>query len=321
MLVEFTKMHGTGNDFVFIDDLEDRIDLTPQAVRFLCDRHRGIGADGVIMVKPSKIDDCVAYMHYINGNGTLAQMCGNGVRCFAKYLVDHAIALYGSREFMVETLAGVRRISFTLDEQHRLAEAEVDMGRPSTAPATLPTLLVATSEYEDLGGVVLDAPIDTPSGELAFTCVSMGNPHAITFVDDPATFPLETVGPYVEALDIFPEKTNVEFAAVKTTGERCQIDMRVWERGCGETLACGTGCCATAVAAHIAGLAPRECDLNIRGGQLHIHWRESDGHVLMTGPATTVYEGSIRLEGDLEPLRKDASRRSWRDDPIGFPRR
>lgn len=218
MLVEFTKMHGTGNDFVFIDDLEDRIDLTPQAVRFLCDRHRGIGADGVIMVKPSKIDDCVAYMHYINGNGTLAQMCGNGVRCFAKYLVDHAIALYGSREFMVETLAGVRRISFTLDEQHRLAEAEVDMGRPSTAPATLPTLLVATSEYEDLGGVVLDAPIDTPSGELAFTCVSMGNPHAITFVDDPATFPLETVGPYVEALDIFPEKTNVEFAAVKTTG-------------------------------------------------------------------------------------------------------
>lgn len=299
MLVEFTKMHGTGNDFVFIEDLEDRLDIKPETTRFLCDRHMGIGADGVILVKPSPREECIAYMHYINSDGTLAQMCGNGIRCFAKYLVDHQIAVKGSDSFIVDTLAGPRTISYTIDNHDKLVDATVDMGSPSAAPDTIPTTLCTDSVDEALGPVILNAPLDTPEGMLSFTCISMGNPHAITFVDNPSTFPLESVGPFIENSTLFPEKTNVEFASVSRSAGRCEIAMRVWERGCGETLACGTGCCATAVAARMKDLAPRSTDLLIRGGKLHIDWRESDNHVIMTGPACTVYEGSIDLRNRL----------------------
>jgi len=300
MLYEFAKLHGCGNDFVMIDDLDDRISLTDEQVAHICDRHFGVGADGVILVKPSPRPECAAYMDYINADGSRAQMCGNGVRCFAKFLVDRGIVDAAAGSFVADTLSGPKPITFETDGDGRMTVASVDMGEPILRAAEVPAiadeadtpwgpavteLRLAGADAEALAALGID-----PAG-LSFTCVSMGNPHAIAFVNDPATFPVETVGPIVERAAAFPEKTNVEFAHV----EGDAITMRVWERGCGETLACGTGCCATAVAAHIAGLAPRKVRLIVRGGELGIEWRESDNRLYLTGPAVESFRGSIDL--------------------------
>ena len=295
MKLRFTKMHGAGNDFVFFEDLADELTLAPEQVRFLCDRHMGIGADGVIVVKPSDKDDCLAYMHYLNSDGTLAEMCGNGVRCFSKYLVDNRIAEPGATSLIADTLAGPRPIEYVVDPEGMLVLASVDMGLPITDPAQVPTTLQPTFTHPDLGPVVREQPIETPMGPLAFTCVSMGNPHAIAFVDDPSRFPVAEVGRFIEQHEVFPEKTNVEFASVHEGACGFEIEMRVWERGCGETLACGTGCCATEVAAALCERATREADLKVLGGTLHVKWDADTGHVIMTGPATTVYHGVIEL--------------------------
>ena len=294
MEITFTKMHGAGNDFVFIEDMDDRFEISTDDVRGICDRHFGVGADGVILVKPAKDPECIAYMHYINADGTLAQMCGNGVRCFAKFLVDNRLTLPDEDTFKVETGSGPKTITVHRDEVGSVTSATVDMGRPSFDPASLPTNLVATRIDDTLGPVVQMEPMETPAGTLEVTCVSMGNPHAVIFVDDPDTFDVDGVGAYLESNPAFPEKTNVEFAHVIDGGDEPRIRMRVFERGVGETLACGTGCCATAVAAAICGLAPRKAILDILGGELEISW-VGNGHIIMTGPAKSVFTGHIEI--------------------------
>lgn len=289
MKYEFSKMHGAGNDFVMIEDMDDRISFTQEQIVFICDRHFSIGADGVIIVKPSARSECAAYMDYYNSDGTKAQMCGNGVRCFAKFLVDHGIVEAKAGHFIADTLSGPKPIEFELGQDGTLAQATVDMGAPILEPGKIPTTL---SGHETPFGEVASGTVLPSSGDgVTLTCVSMGNPHAVTFVDDPHTYPVETVGPEIETYSVFPEYTNVEF--VHAEGDT--IDMRVWERGCGETLACGTGACATVVAAHITGKTGRKVTVNLPGGTLCIDWREQDGHVYLTGPALESFTGSFEL--------------------------
>lgn len=287
---EFSKLHGCGNDFVFFEDLHDEFNPTPEQVKALCRRQFGIGADGVIVVKPAHDERNHGFMHYINADGTLAQMCGNGVRCFAKYLVDHGIVEPGTPQLRIETRAGVKTITYTADSHGKLETATVDMGRPILAPQAVPTTLPANAEDATGAGYVRDGELESSFGTFSFTCVSMGNPHAVTFVDDVDAVDVDAVGAFFESHPAFPEKTNVEFAQVTPGG----IRMRVFERGCGETLACGTGACATDVAAYLTGRAGAENDLLLRGGTLHIDYRP-DGTVMMTGPAVEAFRGTVEL--------------------------
>ncbi|MDR2586636.1 MAG: diaminopimelate epimerase [Coriobacteriales bacterium] len=322
MELDFVKMHGAGNDFVFVDDLSRELDLSAEQVRFLCDRHFGVGADGVILVRPSERADCAAYMHYINDDGSLAEMCGNGVRCFAKYLVDRGFVAASEGRFVADTLAGKRPISFEIGEDGLLTQATVDMGEAVFAPQRIPTTLVATGTVqhatqhaaqqtavaEDAAPsdtlisepAVVNQPLNTPLGALDFTCVNMGNPHAVTFIEGVEELDMRSVGPALVHHEVFPEQANIEFAEVlnpgdAATGASAEIRMRVCERGVGETLACGTGTCATVVAAAVTGrIAVRHATVHLLGGDLRIEWLNNN-HVMMTGPATTVYEGTIEL--------------------------
>ncbi len=305
----FWKLHGLGNDFIFFDAMEYDFKLSAAEVAALCDRHTGIGADGVIVVKPSPRAECVGYMHYINADGTLAQMCGNGVRCFAKFLVDHGyIAIDPSvnqGQFIADTLSGPKPISFTLDSNGKLDTATVDMGEPILHAPHIPTTLEVNRVATDLRSFIGEAPLASPWGNFAFTCVSMGNPHAVCFLDDQKmaalpkecfdkderslqTLDIDRIGAFFEAHQVFPEKTNVEFAIVQ---DRNNIDMRVFERGCGETHACGTGACATQVAAYLLGLTDTQANLHLLGGMLHIALEEDK--VIMTGPARESFTGTV----------------------------
>ncbi|WP_165246824.1 diaminopimelate epimerase [Adlercreutzia sp. ZJ141] len=306
MNINFAKLNGLGNDFVFIDDLTNELSLTDEQVAYLCDRYFGIGADGVIMVRPSAREECAAYMHYINADGTLAQMCGNGVRCFAKYLVDRGLVDASAGELVADTLAGPKPIRFSVDEAGKMTTATVDMGEPILEPSKVPVAVDANAQTPHGVPYVREAALTSPWGDFAFTCVSMGNPHTICFIDSfdalpdalfthpgdkrLATFDVNTVGAYFESHTAFPEKTNVEFACVEADG----IHMRVYERGCAETLACGTGACATNVAACLTGRAGCENDVILRGGTLHITWANNN-HVMMTGPAKESFTGTVRL--------------------------
>ena len=289
MKYEFAKLHGAGNDFVMIEDMADAISFTQDEIIRICDRHFGIGADGLIIVKPSPRSECAAYMDYYNSDGTIAQMCGNGVRCFAKFLVDRDIVNGKDGTFVADTLAGPKPIDFELDESGALVRATVDMGAPIFEPSKIPTTI--SGENTQFGEIANVTVLPAYGDELSLTCVSMGNPHAIGFVGDPDEYPVESVGPEIEKYGVFPEYTNVEFAHVQ--GDT--INMRVWERGCGETLACGTGACATAVAAHVTGRAGRKVKVKLRGGTLEIEWRESDGHVYLTGPAEQSFTGTFEI--------------------------
>lgn len=297
MELQFDKIHGAGNDFIMIDNMDGNICLSANQVASLCDRHVGIGADGVILVEPSTRDECAAYMRYFNADGTVAEMCGNGVRCFAKFLVDRGMVAVSDGRFIADTLAGARPISFTVDEKGKLVSATVDMGEPILEPKLIPTTLRKTDKRG-----VLEAPLQTPWGEFEVTCVSMGNPHAVIFLDDDFAddalgFDLSRIGPYLETCDAFPEKCNIEFAAVVPgTDPECPvIVMRVWERGVGETLACGTGACATAVAANLTRRTRRKVTLKLRGGQLLIEWN-AQNHVMMTGPARRAFSGCASID-------------------------
>lgn len=288
--IAFKKLHGTGNDFIFIEDLQDELDITIEQVVRLCDRHFGIGADGVIVVKPPSDSLNAGFMDYHNSDGTLAQMCGNGVRCFAKYVVDQGIVQPGTPLFNVETRAGVKTISYTTDENGKLVEATVDMGAPSLNPSQVPTTLAFNAMTESGEVFVKDARLESPYGTYAFTCISMGNPHAVAFVEDCDLLDIDAVGSYFESHSAFPEKANIEFATIRDDG----IHMRVFERGCGETLACGTGACATNVAAFLTGRSSPANNIVLRGGILHVSYAPS-GTVMMTGPAAEVFCGSIIL--------------------------
>lgn len=305
MRLEFVKMNGLGNDFVFIDDLSEEIELDTVQVKRLCDRHFGIGADGVILVRPPK-DGGLAFMYYINSDGTLAQMCGNGVRCFAKYLVDRGFADATEGKLVAETLAGLKPIEFRTDDDGRMTDATVDMGCPILEPSSVPVALAANATAPDGSPCVEEFPVSSPWGDFRFTAVSMGNPHAVCFIDDwnqlpdsaftdPEnksldSFDIDTVGAFFESNSIFPEKANIEFAEVTPSG----LSMRVYERGCGETLACGTGTCATAVAGALTERSGRDVDVRLLGGILYIEWADN-GHVYMTGAAEESFTGTVDL--------------------------
>ena len=286
MEIPFSKMHGLGNDFVFIDDLAEEYEFSPEAVAWFCDRNFGIGGDGMILVRPASTADADFFMLYYNADGTTAEMCGNGVRCFAKYVVDHGLVPADADSLLVETLGGIKPITFVRDYSGNLEMATVDMGEPVLAPSEIPTTLP--------GEQVFECPIDTEYGTFAVTAVSMGNPHAIIWVDDVETAPVDTVGPAIENHPAFPRKTNVEFA--QYMGDDL-IRLRVWERGVGETLACGTGACATLVAATLACFVGRSASIELPGGELLIRWDE-DNHVYMTGPATEVFAGVLAIDED-----------------------
>lgn len=288
MDLQFSKMHGLGNDFIVMQDLAEEIDLSPEAVEWLCDRHFGIGGDGVILVRAASVPDADYFMLYFNSDGSLAEMCGNGVRCFAKYVVDHGLIDSDRDSLRVQTLGGIKPITVQRDELGRLTLATVDMGEPILTAAEIPTTLSATRD-----DAVLDAPLTTSAGEISVTCVSMGNPHCITWVADVNSAPVQTLGSEIEVHAAFPRKTNVEFAE-KVADDL--IRLRVWERGCGETLACGTGACATAVAGVLSGRTNREVTIELPGGDLEILWSSEDNHVYMTGPAREVFCGVLSLE-------------------------
>ncbi|HZL04600.1 MAG TPA: diaminopimelate epimerase, partial [Coriobacteriia bacterium] len=242
MDLTFTKMHGIGNDFVVVEDLAKIWDLSPDAVAWLCDRHYGVGADGVILVRRSERSDADFFMLYYNADGSVAEMCGNGIRCFAKYLVDHDLVAPSVTDLVIDTLGGPKLVSLTHDGDGLLETATVDMGEPVLAAAAIPA---------DFGtDTVLDAPLVTELGDITVTAVGMGNPHAIIWVDDVDEAPVTSLGSVVEVHERFPRHTNVEFVQVLGPD---RVRMRVWERGVGETLACGTGACAVVVACALTG--------------------------------------------------------------------
>jgi diaminopimelate epimerase len=284
MDLHFTKMHGCGNDFIVVDDLEEEWDFDEAAVQLLCDRHFGIGADGMILVRRATDPEADYFMLYINADGSLAEMCGNGVRVFAKRLVDTGLVT-GDR-VSVQTLGGIKQIDIVRDADGAFLLARVDMGAPVLAASDIPTTLP--------GDPVVDVPVETALGTFSVTCVSMGNPHAVTWVDDIETAPVTSVGPLIETAEVFPRKTNVEFAQLVADD---RIRLRVWERGVGETLACGTGACATLVAGVLTCRTGRTATIELPGGDLEIEFTR-DERVVMTGPAETVYSGVWAIPDD-----------------------
>lgn len=273
MKLKFTKMQGLGNDFIVVNCLEENCpDLAPHAAK-LCDRRFGIGCDQLLVIHPSQRADFK--MEIFNNDGSQVEMCGNGIRCVAKYLVDSGAT--SKNELAIETLAGIIR--------PRLVDnlVEVDMGEPILDGRQIPTTL---------DGKILDRPIEVEGQEWKITCVSMGNPHCVIFVDDVDSAPVHSLGPILEHHPLFPKRTNVEFIQVLSPSE---LRMRVWERGAGETLACGTGACGSLVAAVLTGRAQRDATLHLKGGELRIRWSEKNNRVYMTGPGQEVFSGEIEL--------------------------
>ncbi len=273
--LEFTKMHGAGNDFVVLDGLDGELPPIEPLARLLCDRHFGVGADQLLVVRPSRAADF--RMEIYNADGSQVEMCANGIRAFYKYVRDRGLT--GKDEIGVETLSGVVR--------PRWAGADrviVDMGRPVLEPAKIPTTLGAGE------GPVLEVPLEVDGETLRVSSVSMGNPHAVIFVGDPDTAPLERLGPRIEHHPAFPNRVNVEFVAPVDRG---RIRQRTWERGTGETLACGSGACAVAVVSMLRGLVDHRVIVELRGGELEIGWEGEAASVFMTGPAAEVFTGRI----------------------------
>ncbi|WP_020471748.1 diaminopimelate epimerase [Zavarzinella formosa] len=278
--MRFTKMQGCGNDYVYVDCFEEEMPEDPAKLAItISDRHFGIGSDGLILICPS--DKADAQMRMFNADGSESEMCGNGLRCVAKYVYDYGIAT--KKTLQLETGRGVLTVNLEIADGHAI-KATIDMGEPILEAAKIPTTLSGKPplnqkmKYSD--GEI--------SGEINLTCVSMGNPHAVAFVDEITDHLVLKVGPLIEKHEVFPRKTNVEFIKVNS---RNDLTMRVWERGSGETLACGTGACGAAVAAVLAGKADRKVTIHLLGGDLEIEWRESDNHVYMTGPAVEVFSG------------------------------
>jgi diaminopimelate epimerase len=279
--MHFTKMHGAGNDYIYVDCFAEAVPRDiPALARRMSERRFGVGADGLILICPSNRAD--AEMRMFNADGSPAEMCGNGIRCVAKYVYDHGIR---RRETLEIESAG--RV-FTLElkiARGVVDRVRVDMGQPILIPEKIPTKLRAPGGPEQ---PVVDLPIAIGGRELRVTCVSMGNPHCVAFVDQPSDELVLGVGPQLEVASQFPNRTNVEFARVLTGRE---LEQRTWERGSGETLAWGTGACAVCVAGVLTGRTGREVLIHLRGGDLEIEWREADNHVYMTGPAEEAFSG------------------------------
>lgn len=273
--MKFTKMQGCGNDYVYVDCTKSLIqDIEETAVK-ISDRHFGVGSDGLILIRPSQTADFMMDMY--NNDGSQGKMCGNGIRCVGKYVYDNGLT--DKKHLKIETLSGIKELELTV-ENGKVTYVTVDMG----APVTKPSLIPVKSEKE----ILLKEPVTVGGQKYEITCVSMGNPHAVVFVEDPKEVELEKIGPLFEHHEIFPERVNTEFIRVI---DRKHIEMRVWERGSGETLACGTGACASAVACILNGVTDDEVIVSLQGGDLKIRYDRDNNKVFLTGPAVKVFDG------------------------------
>ena len=277
-MIKFTKMHGLGNDYVYIDAIHQKIQNISSLAQFVSNRNFGIGSDGLILICESENADFK--MRMFNSDGSEAEMCGNGIRCVGKFVYDKGLT--DKTTVKIETLAGIKTLKLNTKEG-KVETVKVDMGEPILKPELIP---VKTQEEP-----AKNVKIEVEGKEFKFTCVSMGNPHAITIVENVKDFEVEKYGKVIEIDETFPKKTNVEFVEIM---DKEHIKMRVWERGSGETLACGTGACATAVACYLNNLTNRHVFVELLGGTLEIEWNEKDNHVYMTGPTVVIVEGELR---------------------------
>ncbi|WP_315563946.1 diaminopimelate epimerase [Alloprevotella tannerae] len=277
--IEFTKMHGAGNDYIYIDTMRFPIANPEKLAIAWSDRHKGIGGDGIILI--GKNESGRFTMRIFNNDGSEGKMCGNGIRCVGKYLYDNGIT--SEKELPIDTLSGTKLLHMTTDADNKVVEVTVDMGEP---------ILADKHQLATPDGSMKDGEVTIDHTNYRGTFVSMGNPHFINFINGVEEYDVQTNGVRLEQAKIFPERCNIEFAEIRPDGS---IRMRVWERGSGITMACGTGACATAVAAALTGRAGRTSTIVMDGGQLTIVWNENDNHIYMTGPATTVFTGTIEL--------------------------
>ena len=273
-MIRFTKMHGAGNDYIYINAIDSCPANLPELSNEMSDRHKGVGSDGVVLIMPS--DKADFRMRMFNADGSEGEMCGNASRCVAKYVYDKGLT--SKRKITLETLAGIKVLEITKVVDEKVREVKVDMGEPSFAPENIPT----NSNCE-----VIDMPISTSLGTLNLTAVGTGNPHGVVIMDSVSDLDIDSIGPEIQNNELFPRKANIEFVRIINRNE---IEMRVYERGSGETMACGTGACASVVATSRLGLTDRRATVHLKGGDLQIHWAENN-HVYMTGEAATVFEG------------------------------
>ena len=278
-MIKFTKMQGLGNDYVYMDAIHQKIENESSLAQFVSNRHFGIGSDGLILICKSDVADFK--MRMFNSDGSEAEMCGNGIRCVGKFVYDKGLT--DKTTVTIETLAGIKTLELNTKEG-KVETVKVDMGEPILNPKEIPVIL----DEEPVKNLMLEAE----GKKFKFTCVSMGNPHAITKVEDTEKFDVEKYGKVLEVDKAFPNKTNVEFIQIV---DKNHIKMRVWERGAGETLACGTGACASAVACYLNGKTDRNVEVELLGGKLYIEWNEENNHIFMTGPAVTVFEGMLEI--------------------------
>lgn len=277
--MKFTKMHGIGNDYVYVNCFKEKVEDPNGVAKFVSDRHFGIGSDGLILIKPSETADFEMEMY--NSDGSQGSMCGNGIRCVAKYVYDYGLT--DKTKFSISTKGGIKYPELTV-ENGKVSMVKVNMGAPDLTPANIPVV----SEKAQ----VVNEPIEVDGVTYHMTAVSMGNPHTVVFVDDVKGFDIEKIGPKFENHPCFPDRVNTEFCHVIDDET---VEMRVWERGSGETLACGTGACATAVACILNGYTKDKVTVKLLGGDLEIFWDREANLVYMNGPATTVFDGEIDL--------------------------
>lgn len=286
--IQFTKMQGLGNDYVYVDCTKHKIQQPARVSEIISDRHFGIGSDGLILILPTKKKQADFKMEIYNADGSHAEMCGNGLRCVGKYIYDHKLSR--QKELKIETGAGILSLSLFAATSGEIAEVEIDMGAPILERGLIPV--------RGEGGQPLSEDLLLEDGvQFTYTGVSMGNPHAVIFVEDVDSFPVEKYGPLIENHSLFPNRVNVEFVQVMEAeeGQTRVLKQRTWERGSGETLACGTGACATVVAAAQNELNSREAVVRLRGGDLKIRWDAESGHVFKRGPAVEVFQGTISV--------------------------
>ncbi|MCM1082036.1 MAG: diaminopimelate epimerase [Clostridium sp.] len=321
--MKFTKMEGLGNDYVYVNCFQENVENPSALAKKISDRHFGIGSDGLILIKPSKTADFMMEMY--NADGSQSEMCGNGIRCVGKYVYDYGLT--DKTSITVETLAGIKYLDLKIQHENKINGSQdtgdikkdngsnkkssrvklvtVDMGAPILAPQDIPVSVdeilkncTAVNEFPEKvieadikeTGMIRDCPVRIAGKKWNITCVSMGNPHCVTFINDTDSFPLEEIGPQFETNPIFPNRVNAEFVQIVN---RKYAKMRVWERGSGETLACGTGTCASVVAAILNGLTEDEVTIKLLGGELIIKWDRESNKVYMTGPARVVFDGEI----------------------------
>lgn len=277
--MKFTKMQGLGNDYIYVNCFTQVVEEPSKTAKLVSDRHFGIGSDGLVLIMPS--ETCDFRMRMFNSDGSEAEMCGNAIRCVGKYVYDNGMT--DKTTIKIETLAGVKILKMTVKNK-KVAIVTVDMGEPVLQSSLIPV--------DSKSNSFISQSVDIDGEEFSITCVSIGNPHAVTYVEDVEKFPLEVVGPKIENNRLFPKKINAEFVQKI---DRQTLKMRVWERGAGETLACGTGACAVAVASILNDVVDRRVIIKLLGGDLSIEWSEADNHVYMTGPAEIVFDGEIEL--------------------------